>query len=74
VLLFISSTDAVLNEVKSSGSISTVKGLLMNSVFCRGLTSNHYNFVYDVISLSLSIYMCIYVYIYLFIYLFMYIL
>jgi len=64
VLFFISSTDAVLNVVKSSGSVSTVKGLLMNSVFHHGLTSSHYNFVYNVISLSLSIYMYIYLFIY----------
>lgn len=55
----------MLNVGKSSGSVSTVKGLLMNSVFCHGLTSSHYNFVYNVISLSLSIYMYIHIFIYL---------
>ena len=69
MLLFISSVDAVLNEVKRSGSISTVKGLLMNSVFHRGLNSSHHNFVYNVISLSLSIYMCIYIYLFIYVYL-----
>ena len=72
MLLFVSSTDAMLNEVKTSGSVSTVNGLLMNSVFRHGLTSSHYNFVYNVISLSLFLYIqYIYIYIYLFIYVYL---
>ena len=57
MLLFIFSIDAVLHVVKSSGSVSTVKALLMNSLFHHGLTSSHYNFVYNVISLSFYIYL-----------------
>jgi len=61
----------MLNEVKTSGSVSTVNGLLMNSVFHHGLTSSHYNFVCNVISLALFLSLSIYIYIYLFIYVYL---